>query len=107
MTGPLFLEWGAERGAPRYSAIAVVGLPSLHSAPHDGRQHLVSSGSGSVDELDRLVTGDYLGHLGSRDRRLDQHQRARCVGGGDEWQRRRTGKDGDPAPEWTGLEARG
>ena len=30
------------------------------------------NGSAGVDELDGLVTSDYLGHMGSRDRRLDE-----------------------------------
>lgn len=32
----------------------------------------VWNGSAGVDELDDLVTSDYLGHMGSRDRRLDE-----------------------------------
>jgi predicted ester cyclase len=37
-----------------------------------GRYLAIWNGSASVDELDGLVTADYLGHVGSRDRRLSE-----------------------------------
>jgi hypothetical protein len=40
-------------------------------------------------------------------RQRDQHRRTGRVGGGGHWQRPRTREDGDPALEWTDLEAGG
>ena len=37
-----------------------------------GRYLEIWNGDAEVDELDDLVTSDYLGHMGSRDRRLSE-----------------------------------